>query len=108
MYNDPVPFGQTSRLCHGRSWLRRISVGIETFEQAALDSLPYHKQQARQRFDELLSWCQQTSIEMNCFIVVGLPGTTPAGTRATFEYLNKPGVRLRPSIYSDYSCFVQT
>ena len=39
---------------------------------------------------------------MNCFVVVGLPGTTVNGTKATFEYLSKEGIRIRPSIYSNY------
>ena len=35
--------------------------------------------------------------------MVGLPGTTVEGTKSTFAYLDKEGVRVRPSIYSDYS-----
>ena len=80
----------------------RISVGIETFETGALSVLPKYKHEARIQFDKIYGWCQEFGIELNCFVVVGLPGTTVNGTKATFEYLSKEGIRIRPSIYSNY------
>lgn len=81
----------------------RISIGVETLEKGALDTLPKPKRQTREQFDQLYGWCRATGIELNCFIVVGLPGTTVEGTESTFDYLKKEGIRVRPSIYSDYS-----
>lgn len=81
----------------------RISIGVETLEKGALDTLPKPKRQTREQFDQLYGWCRAAGVELNCFIVVGLPGTTLEGTEATFDYLKKEGIRVRPSIYSDYS-----
>ncbi len=81
----------------------RISIGVETLENEALGLLPMAKRQKCDGFDQVYGWCKKAGIELNCFIVVGLPGTTVEGTRETFEYLNKDGIRVRPSIYSDYS-----
>jgi len=80
----------------------RISVGVETFEQGVLDNLPAQKRQARRQFDDIYTWCRKVGIELNCFVVVGLPDTTVEGTQATFDYLKKDGIRIRPSVYSDY------
>lgn len=81
----------------------RISVGIETFEQGVSDKLPAQKRDARRQFDSVYAWCRKAGVELNCFVVVGLPDTTIAGTQATLDYLEKDGIRIRPSIYSDYS-----
>lgn len=80
----------------------RISVGIETFETGALSVLPKCKHEAQIQFDRIYGWCREFGVELNCFVVVGLPGTTVDGTMATFKYLSKEGIRIRPSIYSNY------
>ncbi|MFX0203069.1 MAG: B12-binding domain-containing radical SAM protein [Candidatus Hodarchaeota archaeon] len=87
----------------GQTGCFRISIGLESFEDAGVKSLPIHKHETKRRFDELLCWCNEASIQLNCFIMIGLPGTSVAGTRCMIDYLCKAGVRIRPSIFSDYS-----
>lgn len=80
----------------------RISVGVETFEPGAEAGLPRIKRDARRRFDELVRWCQQSGVELNCFVIVALPGTTPDGARHTIELINSAGARARPTLYTPY------
>ncbi|MGV9361474.1 B12-binding domain-containing radical SAM protein [Amycolatopsis sp. NPDC003731] len=80
----------------------RISVGVETFEEAAAGELPRVKQLARARFEEVVGWCRTHRIELNCFVIVGLPGTTPVGTRRTMEIIRAAGARVRPTLYTPY------
>lgn len=80
----------------------RISVGVETFEADGADALPRIKQSARQRFDDLAEWSNRNGIELNCFLIVGLPGTTPAGTRAAMDVISAAGARVRPTLYTPY------
>jgi anaerobic magnesium-protoporphyrin IX monomethyl ester cyclase len=80
----------------------RISVGIETFEETAADHLPRVKQRAEDRFDTVAAWCRQYGVELNCFVIVGLPGTTPAGTQRAMEMITKAKARVRPTLYTPY------
>ncbi|MGK5627804.1 B12-binding domain-containing radical SAM protein [Streptomyces sp. URMC 123] len=80
----------------------RISVGVETFEDEGAGELPRIKQSPRRRFEELSSWCAEHGVELNCFLIVGLPGTTPEGTRRTMEEISKAGARVRPTLYTPY------
>ncbi|HET8662497.1 MAG TPA: radical SAM protein [Micromonosporaceae bacterium] len=80
----------------------RISVGVETFEAAGADHLPRVKQSAEERFREVVGWCNAHSIELNCFVIVGLPGTTPEGTRRTVDVISSQGARARPTLYTPY------
>jgi len=80
----------------------RISVGIETFDEAAAEQLPRVKQSARERFDLVSGWCDTYGIELNCFVIVGLPGTTPDGTRRTIEEISRRNSRVRPTLYTPY------
>lgn len=80
----------------------RISVGVETFEDSAGDGLPQVKRRARARFEEVARWCTQAGIELNCFVIVGLPGTTPEGTLRTISAIGAAGARARPTLYTPY------
>ncbi|PCG84218.1 hypothetical protein CIB93_20605 [Streptomyces sp. WZ.A104] len=86
----------------GRSGCVRISVGVETFQPEAETGLPRIKRDARRRFDDLVRWCHQAGVELNCFVIVGLPGTTPDGARHTIELINEAGARARPTLYTPY------
>lgn len=83
-----------------RSGCVRISVGLETLEEASHPTLPRIKRVARERFDRLAGWCRASGIELNCFVIAGLPGTTPAGVRHTVDVLRANGARVRPTMYS--------
>ncbi|HEU5160821.1 MAG TPA: radical SAM protein [Streptosporangiaceae bacterium] len=80
----------------------RISVGVETFETAGGQGLPRIKQSALDRFRTVVGWCDRHGIELNCFVIVGLPGTTPEGTRRTMETVREAGARVRPTLYTPY------
>ncbi|MFE4924871.1 B12-binding domain-containing radical SAM protein [Streptomyces sp. NPDC056661] len=80
----------------------RISVGVETFEDEAAEELPRLKQSARNRFEQLVRWCTDSGIELNCFLIVGLPGTTPEGTRRAMHEITAAGARVRPTLYTPY------
>jgi coproporphyrinogen III oxidase-like Fe-S oxidoreductase len=92
----------------GKAGCFRISVGLESFENSKIKYLPSQKQEAKRRFDELLYWCKDANIQLNCFVIIGLPETSVAGTQWMIEYLLKAGVRIRPTIYSDYSMIHST
>ncbi|MGW1059905.1 B12-binding domain-containing radical SAM protein [Micromonospora rubida] len=85
-----------------RSGCVRISVGVETFETAAEGELPRVKRSAAERFETLMAWCDRFGIELNCFVIVGLPGTSPQGTRKTMDTIRAAGARVRPTIYTPY------
>ena len=81
----------------------RISVGIETLENdAAAIALPRAKQSPAASLDNVAEWCRHYGIELNCFVIVGLPGTTLEGTRATMQRIAEVGARARPTLYTPY------
>lgn len=87
----------------GQSKCFRISVGVESLEDSGLENLPNHKHNIKEHLDELLKWCDEANIELNCFVIVGLPNTTVNGTISMFDYLRSKKAHIRPSIFSDYS-----
>ncbi|MEU2065745.1 B12-binding domain-containing radical SAM protein [Streptomyces anulatus] len=80
----------------------RISVGVETFEETADEALPRVKRLAKDRFLKVVRWCRTHKIELNCFVIVGLPGSTPDGTLRTMESIRAEGARVRPTLYTPY------
>lgn len=86
----------------GEAGCVRISVGVETFEDPAAEALPRVKRKVRDRFEQVLSWCDAAEIELNCFVIVGLPGSTPEGARRTMEVIRAAGSRVRPTLYTPY------
>ena len=86
----------------GRAGCFRISVGLESFEEDGIHHLPIQKMNTIDQFNKLIKWCDNANIQLNCFVIVGLPGTSVAGTQRMISYLHGTGVRVRPAIYSDY------
>ncbi|WNK47359.1 radical SAM protein [Pantoea agglomerans] len=81
----------------------RISLGVETIEQdVAENSLPKVKSMALKRFNEISRVCQQNFIELNCFIMMGLPGDSIEGLKRTIKYVHDNNARYRPTIFTDY------
>jgi radical SAM superfamily enzyme YgiQ (UPF0313 family) len=80
----------------------RISVGLETLEAEPQAKLPTRKRTKREEFSLLASECQRLGIELNCFVILGLPGATVEGTRSTVEYARAAGARIRPTVYTPY------
>lgn len=80
----------------------RISIGVETLEDTAAAALPTIKQSPSASFENAAHWCQSYGIELNCFVIIGLPGTTLLGTRATMERIAQARARSRPTLYTPY------
>ncbi|MFI5617196.1 B12-binding domain-containing radical SAM protein [Streptomyces sp. NPDC051567] len=83
----------------GRSGCVRISVGLETLDEEGHDALPRSKQKSEGDLDRLARWCAAAGVELNCFVMVGLPGTTVEGTRRTVAKVHELGGRARPTVY---------
>jgi anaerobic magnesium-protoporphyrin IX monomethyl ester cyclase len=80
----------------------RVSVGVETLEPESQAFLPRAKRCAQDRVDELAACCAALGIELNCFVILGLPGATVEGMRETVERLRGGGARVRPMLYAPY------
>jgi radical SAM superfamily enzyme YgiQ (UPF0313 family) len=80
----------------------RVSVGLETLESGAQSFLPSRKRMARARFDQLAACCARVGVELNCFVILGLPGATIDGTLETARHVRSMGARLRPTFYTPY------
>jgi anaerobic magnesium-protoporphyrin IX monomethyl ester cyclase len=53
----------------------RISIGVETTHiGVAQRFLPQIKHHDQQRFKNVASWCTDVGIELNCFLMLGIPG----------------------------------
>lgn len=79
----------------------RVSVGLETLEPDGQNNLPPQKQIGLDRFHELADACERLGVELNCFVIAGLPGTTPAGVQRTVDEIRAVGGRTRPTMYAD-------
>lgn len=77
----------------------RVSVGLETLDPGGHASLPRAKRSAVDRLEAIAAWCSNAGIELNCFVILGLPGTSVEGTRNTVEQVRRLGARVRPTVY---------
>jgi anaerobic magnesium-protoporphyrin IX monomethyl ester cyclase len=79
----------------------RVSVGLETLEPDAQGNLPPQKHIGVERFQELAGACTRLGVELNCFVIAGLPGTTPLGVERTVAEIRSIGGRTRPTMYAN-------
>ncbi|MFF7994634.1 B12-binding domain-containing radical SAM protein [Kitasatospora xanthocidica] len=86
----------------GRAGCIRISVGLETLDPEGHDALPRSKRKSERDLDELSAWCAAAGIELNCFVMVGLPGSSTAGVRRTIAKVRELGGRSRPTVYTPW------
>jgi radical SAM superfamily enzyme YgiQ (UPF0313 family) len=86
----------------GRSGCVRVSVGLETLEPAGHGTLPRAKQVHEDQFRQLGRWCADAGIELNAFVIVGLPGTTATGVDRTRTVVREAGARFRPTVYTPF------
>ncbi|MEU7935381.1 B12-binding domain-containing radical SAM protein [Micromonospora echinofusca] len=84
----------------GRAGCVRVSVGLETLDPQGHRALPRVKQIAADRFTTIAGWCDAAGIELNAFVIVGLPGTDAAAARATAAHVAGVGARFRPTMYT--------
>ncbi|MFN8771076.1 MAG: B12-binding domain-containing radical SAM protein [Neisseriaceae bacterium] len=80
----------------------RISLGIESFTNTAAIGLPKVKQDTLDSFKQISSICFKYGIELNCFIILGLPGDSPHDAQNTIDTCLEHNVRVRPTIYTPY------
>ncbi|MDE9541063.1 B12-binding domain-containing radical SAM protein [Xenorhabdus bovienii] len=81
----------------------RISVGVETMEaEVQKINLPKTKAESFSKLEKIVSLCKENGIELNCFIMLGLPGDSVVGVRNTIEYIHSNNARFRPTIYTSY------
>ena len=85
----------------------RISLGIESLTNKDPASLPKCKQNMESTFIEIAFLCKKYGIELNCFIILGLPGDTPEDSDYTIDLCEKHGARIRPAIYTPYQDLVE-
>jgi radical SAM superfamily enzyme YgiQ (UPF0313 family) len=80
----------------------RVSVGVETLEPDAQALLPTAKHVGPDRFDQIAAACVRLGVELNCFVILGLPGATVEGTVAAAAHIRSVGARIRPVFYAPY------
>ncbi len=86
----------------GAAGCRRISIGLETLDAGGQRALPRAKRTNEQSVDDLAAWCRAAGIELNCFVIVGLPGSSPEGDEYTIAYVRRLGARVRPMMYTPF------
>ncbi|MGW3091337.1 B12-binding domain-containing radical SAM protein [Streptomyces sp. NPDC001108] len=89
-------------LAMGEAGCVRISIGLETLDPLGHDALPRAKRKSERDLEDLASWCTAAGVELNCFVIAGLPGTTMAGTRRTIAKVKELGGRSRPTVYAPW------
>lgn len=87
----------------GRAGCVRISVGLESAEPAAQLRLPAIKRTALASVYDVNEWCNAAGVELTCFIVLGMPGSSAREMLSVVEQLQEQDIRVRPTIYADYS-----
>ncbi|MEJ5075951.1 B12-binding domain-containing radical SAM protein [Erwinia sp. MYb535] len=81
----------------------RISLGVETIETAVAESnLPKMKTMALRKIEDVSALCRDHHIELNCFIMMGLPGDSIDGLKRTIQYIHDNNARYRPTIFTSY------
>jgi radical SAM superfamily enzyme YgiQ (UPF0313 family) len=80
----------------------RISLGIESFTNSAAKKLPKLKQDTLNTFIQISESCKKNNIELNCFIMLGIPEDTPEDVANTIDICLKQGARVRPTIFTSY------
>ncbi len=81
----------------------RISIGVETLFQSADNcELPVIKRNTLEKVIRIAKKCKDSGIELNCFVMLGIPGITYQEAQNTIQTLMELGVRIRPTVYTPY------
>ncbi|MCY4555229.1 MAG: radical SAM protein [Chloroflexi bacterium] len=80
----------------------RISVGVESFAPEAAAILPKLKQESKGKFLQIANMCKAANVELNCFLMLGIPGEPVKRAVDTMKALCAAGHRVRPTIYTQY------
>ena len=80
----------------------RISVGLETLSPSAYPQLPRLKRHSARDLMRMASVCNDNGVELNCFVILGLPGDEAQNVAYTIRLAESLGCRVRPTIYTPY------
>ena len=80
----------------------RISVGLESLDPQTHAFLPAPKRIEEEQLRRVAAWCRARNIELNCLVMLGMPGQTPEGLQYTFDVVRDVGAKIRPMIYTDF------
>ena len=86
----------------GEAGCVRISFGIESFDNLGASQLPKIKQNTFLQFQEICRVARECQIEINAFLILGLPGDSPQSMEAMMKICLDQDVRIRPTIYTPY------
>ncbi|SEP95797.1 Radical SAM superfamily protein [Treponema bryantii] len=85
-----------------KSGCLRISIGLEVLTKKE-NLLNKHKTNQEEKLLEISKICKDLDIELNCFVIIGLPGSSIADLKYTFEILNTNNISYRQTLYSDFN-----
>jgi radical SAM superfamily enzyme YgiQ (UPF0313 family) len=89
--------------CMAKAHCVRISIGIENlYENNGTTFLPAIKKDTIKKFESIALACNRCAIELNCFVMLGIPGITLEDSLNTIQTLNQYQVRIRPTVYTPY------
>lgn len=80
----------------------RISLGIETLTPEEKIGLPKCKQDIKDYFLKIVDSCLKHRVELNCFIILGLPFDNASDVKDTIDFCLENNIRVRPTIYTPY------
>ena len=86
----------------GRAGCVRVGIGIETFGDGAAKLLPKLKRGAASMLDHIADVCTKVGIEINCFLMVGMPDERIKDAARTVNALIARGFRVRPTVFTPY------
>jgi len=81
----------------------RVSIGVETLSELDLETLPKIKQSNKDKIIAIMESCNVLDIELNCFVMLGIPGDSVEEINRTIDFLNGYNVRVRPTIFTPYN-----
>ncbi|TGY97176.1 hypothetical protein E5329_05720 [Petralouisia muris] len=65
-------------------------------------AFPEIKKNTLEKFEKIVEICKHLSVELNCFVMLGIPGISVEESMKTIEKLNNYNVRIRPTVYTPY------
>ena len=80
----------------------RVSVGVETFDHGAAKHLPRIKQDADTSLHRIADACAKAGIEINCFVMIGMPDESIEVAARTINTLIDRGFEVRPTVFTPY------
>ncbi|MGO9482142.1 MAG: B12-binding domain-containing radical SAM protein [Candidatus Kryptoniota bacterium] len=80
----------------------RISVGLECFNSKLLRGLSMAKVDQERRLRKIAAWCNESGIELNCFLMLGLPGQEVEDISSDKDLIQELGAKLRMTAYTPY------